>query len=68
MTKQAIHIIDFEILYNIFDEIRDYLEFKIFHYKNEEDFLNRNNLEHSDSLILVKSNNKVSLNNEKIDR
>ena len=68
MTKQAIHIIDFEILYNIFDEIRDYLEFKIFHYKNEEDFLNSNNLEHSDSLILVKSNNKVSLNNEKIDR
>ena len=68
MTKQAIHIIDFEILYNIFDEIRDYLEFKIFHYKNEEDFLNSNNLNHSNSLILLKSNNKVSLNNEKIDR
>ena len=68
MTKQAIHIIDFKILYNIFDEIRDYLEFQIFHYKNEEDFLNSNNLDHSDSLILVKSNNKVSLNNEKIDR
>ena len=68
MTKQAIHIIDFEILYNIFDEIRDYLEFKIFHYKNEEDFLNSNNLNHSNSLILLKSNNKVSLNNEKFDR
>ena len=68
MTKQAIHIIDFEILYNIFDEIRDYLEFQIFHYKNEEDFLNSNNLDHSNSLILVKSNNKVSLNNEKIDK
>ena len=68
MTKQKIHIIDFEILYNIFDEISDYLEFQIFHYKNEEDFLNNNNLNHSDSLILVKSNNKVSLNNEKIDK
>ena len=68
MTKQTIHIIDFEILYNIFDEIKDYLEFQIFHYKNEEDFLNSNNLNHSNSLILLKSNNKVSLNNEKIDR
>ena len=68
MTKQAIHIIDFEILYNIFDEIRDYLEFKIFHYKNEEIFLNNNNLNLNDSLILVKSNKKVFSNNDKIDR
>ena len=44
MTKQKIHIIDFEILYNIFDEIKDYLEFQIFHYKNEESFLNTTNL------------------------
>ena len=68
MTKQTIHIIDFEILYNIFDEIKDYLEFKIFHYKNEEIFLNNNNLNLNDSLILVKSNKKVFLNNNKIDR
>ena len=68
MTKQAIHIIDFKILYNIFDEIRDYLEFQIFHYKNEEDFLNSNNLDHSDFLILVKSNKKDFLNNDKIDK
>ena len=68
MTKQTIHIIDFEILYNIFDEIKDYLEFQIFHYKNEEIFLNTNNLNFNDSLILVKSNKKVFLNNDKIDR
>jgi len=68
MTKQIIHIIDFEILYNIFDEIKDYLEFQIFHYKNEENFLNTNNLNLNDSLILVKSNKKVFLNNDKIDR
>ena len=68
MTKQTIHIIDFEILYNIFDEIKDYLEFKIFHYKNEENFLNTNNLNLNDSLILVKSNKKVYLNNGKIDK
>ena len=68
MTKQKIHIIDFEILYNIFDEIKDYLEFKIFHYKNEEIFLNNNNLNLNDSLILVKSNKNIFLNNDKIDR
>ena len=68
MTKQKIHIIDFEILYNIFDEIKDYLEFEIFHYKNEENFLNTNNLNLSDSLILVKSNKFFFSNNDKIDR
>ena len=68
MTKQKIHIIDFEILYNIFDEIKDYLEFQIFHYKNEESFLNTNNLNLNDSLILVKSNKNIFLNNDKIDR
>ena len=68
MTKHTIHIIDFEILYNIFDEIKDYLEFQIFHYKNEEIFLNNNNLNLNDSLILVKPNKKVFLNNDKIDR
>jgi len=68
MAKQTIHIIDFEILYNIFDEIKDYLEFQIFHYKNEEIFLNNNNLNLNDSLILVKSNKKVFSNNDKIDR
>ncbi len=68
MTKQTIHIIDFEILYNIFDEIKDYLEFQIFHYKNEENFLNTNNLNLNDSLILVKSNKKDFLNNDKIDK
>ena len=68
MTKQTIHIIDFEILYNIFHEIKDYLEFQIFHYKNEENFLNTNNLNLNDSLILVKSIKKVFLNNDRIDR
>ena len=68
MTKQTIHIIDFKILYNILNEIKDYLKFQIFHYKNEESFLNTNNLNLNDSLILVKSNKKVFLNNGKIDK
>ena len=68
MIKQTIHIIDFKILYNILDEIKDYLKFQILHYKNEENFLNSNDLNLNDSLILVKPNNKVFLNNRKISR
>jgi len=68
MIKQTIHIIDFKILYNILDEIRDYLKFQILHYKNQENFLNSNDLNLNDSLILVRPNNKFFLNNEKINR
>ena len=66
MIKQTIHIIDFKILYNILDEIKDYLKFQILHYKNEEIFLNSNDLNLNDSLILVGPDNKVFLNNGKI--
>ena len=68
MIKQTIHIIDFKILYNILDEIKDYLKFQILHYKNEENFLNSNNMNLNDSLILVKSNKQIFLNNRKISR
>ena len=68
MIKQTIHIIDFKILYNILDEIKNYLKFQILHYKNEENFLNSNNLNLNDSLILVKSNKQIFLNNKKISR
>ena len=68
MIKQTIHIIDFKILYNILDEIKDYLKFQILHYKNEEIFLNSNDLNLNDSLIVVRPNNKVFLNNEKINK
>ncbi len=68
MIKQTIHIIDFKILYNILDEIKDYLKFQILHYNNEESFLNSNNFNLNDSLILVKSSKQVFLNNGKISR
>ena len=68
MIKQTIHIIDFKILYNVLDEIKNYLKFQIFHYKNEENFLNSNNLNLNDSLILVKSDKQIFFNNEKISR
>ena len=68
MTKQKIHIIDFKILYNILDEIKDYLKFQILYHKDEENFLNSNDLNLNDSLILVKSDKQAFINNEKINR
>ena len=61
MIKQTIHIIDFKILYNILNEIKDYLKFQVLHYKNEKIFLNSNNLNLNDSLILVRSKKKIFL-------
>ena len=68
MIKQKIHIIDFKILYNILDEIKDYLKFQILYHKDEENFLNSNDLNLNDSLILVKSDKQAFTNNEKINR
>jgi len=68
MTKQTIHIIDFKILYNILDEIKDYLKFQILHHKDEENFLNSNDLNLNDSLILVKSDKQAFINNGKINK
>ena len=68
MTKQTIHIIDFKILYNILNEIKDYLKFQILHHKDEEDFLNSNDLNLNDSLILVKSDKQAFINNGKINK
>ena len=68
MIKQTIHIIDFKILYNILDEIKDYLKFQILYHKDEENFLNSNDLNLNDSLILVKSDKQAFINNEKINR
>ena len=68
MIKQTIHIIDFKVLYNILDEIKDYLKFQILYYKNEEFFLNSNNLNFNDSLIFVKSEKNFFLNNKKIKK
>ena len=68
MIKQTIHIIDFKILYNILDEIKDYLKFQILHHKDEENFLNSNDLNLNDSLILVKSDKQAFINNGKINK
>ena len=71
MTKQNINIIDFEILYNILEEIKINLSFEIYNYKNETEFLsdlNNNNKDLTNTLIVLKSQSKNLINHSKIDR
>ena len=71
MAKQNINIIDFEILYNILEEIKINLSFEIYNYKNEVEFLsdlNNNNKDLTNTLIVLKSQSKNLINHSKIDR
>ena len=43
MVKQIINIICIPILYNILDEIKDNLSFKIANFNNEDEFLKFSN-------------------------
>jgi hypothetical protein len=70
MFKQNINIIDFETLYNILEEIKINLSFKIYNYKNEDEFLNdlnNNNKDLTNSIIVLKSQSKSLINHSKID-
>ena len=71
MAKPNINIIDFEILYNILEEIKINLSFEIYNYKNEVEFLsdlNNSNKDFTNTLIVLKSQNKNLINYSKIDR
>ena len=60
MIKQNIFIVDFQGLYSILKEIKNNLTYKIFNYINENEFLkslNSNNLDLTNSLVIVKSIN-----------
>jgi len=56
MVKQIINIICIPILYNILDEIKDNLSFKVENFNNEDEFLkflNENKTDHKKSLIIT---------------
>ena len=65
---QNVFIINFNSLYEILDEIKDNLPFKIINFKNEEDFIKNSNLNIIDYLIISKTNHKLSLNNNIADK
>jgi len=59
MIKQNIFIINFNSLYEILDEIKENLSFKIFKYENEDDFIKDFDLDITNNLIISKFNNKL---------
>ena len=62
MIKQNIFIINYGSLYEILDEIKDNLSFKIIKYKSEEDFIKESNFDIKNSLFFSKSKKKLLLN------
>jgi hypothetical protein len=62
MIKQNIFIINYNSLYEILEEIKDNLPFKIIEYQKEEDFIVENQSNINDTLIILKSNQKLPKN------
>ena len=62
MIKQSIFIINFNLLYEILDEIKENLSFEIIKYENEDDFIKDFNLNIINPLIISTFNQKILLN------
>ena len=63
---QNVFIINYNSLYEILDEIKDNLSFKIIKFENEEDFQKNNNLDIKNCLIISKIKPKLLANNKNI--
>ena len=59
---QNVFIINYKSLYEILDEIKEILSFKIIKFENEEDFKNNNDLDAVNFLIISKTRSKLLLN------
>ncbi len=62
MINQNVFIINFNSLYEILDEIKENLSFKITRFINEDDFIKRSGLNLKNSLIISKPSQKLLLN------
>ena len=62
MIKQNIFIINYNRLYEILDEIKENLSFKIIKYNNEEEFIKNCTIDIKNSLFISKSKKKLLLN------
>ena len=63
MLIQNVFIIDFNPLYEILNEIKGNLSFKIIKFENKEDFKKNHDLDITNCLIISKTNHKLLLNN-----
>ena len=68
MIKQHIFIINFNSLYEILDEIKENLSFKIIKFENEKNFKKKLDLERVDCLIISKIDHKLLLNDNITDK
>ena len=62
MIKQNVFIVNFNLLYEILEEIKENLSFKIIKYENEEKFLKSSSLDMTNSLIILRPGQKLLLN------
>jgi len=60
---QNVFIINYSLLYEILDEIKENLSFKIIKFETEEDFKKNFDLDINDYLIISKTDHKLLLNN-----
>ena len=65
---QNVFIINFNSLYEILDEIKENLSFKIIKFENEEDFEKKFDLDRLDYLVISKNDHKLLLNNNINDK
>ena len=65
---QNVFIINFNSLYEILDEIKENLSFKIIKIKNEEEFENKLDLDKLDHLVISKTDHKLLLNHNITDK
>ena len=65
---QSVFIINFNSLYEILDEIKENLSFKIIKFENEENFQKNLDLDIIDYLVISKTNHKLLLNNDITDK
>ena len=59
---QNVFIINFNSLYEILDEIKENLSFKIIKFENEENFKKKLDLDRIDCLVISKTDHKLLLN------
>jgi hypothetical protein len=65
---QNVFIINFNSLYEILDEIKENLSFKIINIENEKDFEKKFDLDRSNYLVISKTDHKLLLNNTITDK
>ena len=65
---QNVFIINFNSLYEILDEIKENLSFKIIKIENEEEFEKKLDLDRLDHLVISKTDHKLLLNNNITDK